>query len=301
MTAAGIDLGGTKIETQVFDDAWSVVARQRHETPKDYADLVDVVASQIAWAEAQAGEPIPVGIGAAGLVNPVDGLALTANLAATGHPFPADIAKAGKRPITYVNDCRALALSEAVFGAGKGHNTVMAVILGTGVGGGVCVGGRILQGPTMTGGEFGHTSAAANLVSQYDLPIVRCGCGRSGCIETYIAGPGLSRIAKHVTGETLSPQQIAVQRDGKMLSVWQIWCALTADLLHTLTLVVDPDIIVLGGGLTQIEGLAEDLARAAQDAQLSGFATPPITLAQGGDTSGARGAAFAAWQAQQDG
>ena len=240
------------------------------------------------------------GIGAAGLINPVDGMALTANLPATGQPFPADIEDTIGRPITYVNDCRALALSEAVFGLGKGHHTVMALILGTGVGGGICVGGRILQGPTHTGGEFGHTSAPAHLVQEHDLPVVQCGCGRMGCIETYIAGPGLSRLAKHLTGQDLSPPQIAEMRNGEMAAVWGLWCALTADLLHTLTLTADPDLIVLGGGLTQIDGLIPDLKQAAHQAQLAGFATPPLVIAEGGDTSGGRGAAYAAWQDAHD-
>ena len=300
MSAIGIDLGGTKIETQVFDDAWTVVDRQRCETPKDYADLVDEVSDQIRWGMAQVGKDVPVGIGAAGLINPVDGMALTANLPATGQPFPADIEDTIGRPITYVNDCRALALSEAVFGLGKGHHTVMALILGTGVGGGICVGGRILQGPTHTGGEFGHTSAPAHLVQEHDLPVVQCGCGRMGCIETYIAGPGLSRLAKHLTGQDLSPPQIAEMRNGEMAAVWGLWCALTADLLHTLTLTADPDLIVLGGGLTQIDGLIPDLKQAAHQAQLAGFATPPLVIAEGGDTSGGRGAAYAAWQDAHD-
>ncbi len=298
MKAIGIDLGGTKIEAQVFDDNWSVVARQRHDTPRDYADLVRVVAAQIKWAEAQANTDTPVGIGAAGLINPHDGLALTANLPATGKPFPADIAAAARRSITYVNDCRALALSEAVFGQGKGHRTVMSVILGTGVGGGVCVDQRILQGPTLTGGEFGHTSAPAHLIAQHDLPILQCGCGRMGCIETYIAGPGLQQLAKHITGQDLTPRQIAVARSGAMAPVWRVWCELTADLLHTLTLTLDPDLIVLGGGLSRIAGIADDLTLAAKAAQFANFDSPPLVLAQAGDTSGARGAAYAAWQAQ---
>ncbi len=297
MTAIGIDLGGTKIETQVFDDDWAKVARQRCETPATYDALVHAVTSQIGWGIAQAGADVPVGIGAAGLVTPDTGIALTANLAATGHPFPADIEKAAGRAITYVNDCRALALSEAVFGQGKDHKTVMALILGTGVGGGISVDKSLLQGATHTGGEFGHTSAPAHLVARYDLPIHTCGCGREGCIETYIAGPGLSGLAKHLTGQSVCPPQIAAQRKNAMAPVWQAWCDLTADLLHTLTLTVDPDLIVLGGGLSQIDGLIEDLTAAAQAAQLSGFRTPRLCLAQGGDTSGARGAAFAAWQA----
>ncbi len=300
MTAIGIDLGGTKIETQVFDDAWSVIARQRATTPKDYADLVDAVADQILWGQEQAGAVVPVGIGAAGLINPLTGFALTANLPATGQPFPTDIEQTIKRPITYVNDCRALALSEAVFGQGKGHRSVMALILGTGVGGGLCVDQRILQGPTLTGGEFGHTSAPAHLVSKHNLPITQCGCGRIGCIETYIAGPGIVRLAKHLTGQDVTPPQIAADRAGAMASVWQLWCELTADLLHSLTLNVDPDVIVLGGGLSQIEGIIDDLSAATSAAQLGDFGTSRLVLAEGGDTSGARGAAYAAWQAHSD-
>ena len=300
MTAVGIDLGGTKIETQVFDETWSVVGRQRRDTPDTYADLVRVLAEQIAWGESEAGAGVPVGIGAAGLINPVDGLALTANLVATGRPLPDDIATAAGRDLSYVNDCRALALSEAVFGQGKGHRTVMAVILGTGVGGGICVDQRVLQGPTRTGGEFGHTSAPAHLIAKHDLPVVQCGCGRMGCIESYIAGPGLERLARHFTGRDLTPPQIAAERHGALAPVWQVWCELTADLLHSLTLIADPDVIVLGGGLTKIDGMRDDLARAASEAQFPGFANPPLVLAEGGATSGARGAAYAAWVARQD-
>ena len=300
MNAIGIDLGGTKMEAQVFDDAWSVAVRRRRDTPKDYADLVTELADLIRWADAHTSGTVPVGIGAAGLVNPKTGLALTANLVATGQLFPADIACTIGRPVTYMNDCRALALSEAIFGQGKGRRTVMALILGTGVGGGIAVDGAILQGPTHTGGEFGHTSAPAHLVAKHDLPIWRCGCGRMGCIETYIAGPGLVRLAKHILGTDLTTVEIAARRNIDTGPVWQVWCDFSADLLHSLTLTADPDLIVLGGGLTHIDRLVEDLSAAARRAQIGDFAVPEIVLAQGGETSGARGAAYAAWQAHYD-
>ena len=136
MIAAGIDLGGTKIEAQLFDAGWQRVTARRIATPADYPTLVGAVADQIAWAEAQGGAGIAVGIAAAGLVNPATGLALTANLPASGKPFPADIAAAAGRPVTYVNDCRAQALSEARFGAGRGFATVLGLNLGTGLAGG---------------------------------------------------------------------------------------------------------------------------------------------------------------------
>lgn len=292
MIAAGIDLGGTKIEVQVFDANWQVTARNRVATPDTYDALVAAIAGQVAWADDQAGTTVPVGIGAAGLINPQTGLALTANLCASGKPLPADIDAAVGRHVTYINDCRALALSEAAFGAGQGHRTVMSVILGTGVGGGICIDGRLMEGPTQTGGEFGHIAAPAHLVADYGLPVVKCGCGRMGCAETYVAGPGMSRIAKGLTGQDMTPPDIAAEGG----DAWRAWCKFTAELLHTLVLTVDPDVIVLGGGLSKIDNVTSDLNEYLRDAQLADFTVPPIMIAQGGDSSGARGAGFAAWQ-----
>lgn len=298
MIAAGIDLGGTKIELQIFDTDWTVVERRRVQTPKEYDDLVGALAGLVAWADEKSGSAIPIGIGAAGLLNPATGLALTANLCASNRPLHRDLTRAVGRNITYVNDCRALALSEAIFGAGRGHKTVMSLILGTGIGGGISIDGNILTGPSMTGGEFGHLSAPAHLVAEHGLPIVRCGCGRLGCVETYIAGPGLSRIAKTVMGVDIAPPDIIAQRgiDSKARKTWEIWCEITADLIRNLILTVDPNIIIIGGGLSNIAGISETLQEATQRAQFKEYSVPPIVLAQGGDASGARGAAYAAFQ-----
>lgn len=296
MIAAGLDLGGTKIEAQIFNGAWGVIDKKRVATPDTYPDLVDAIAGLIAD---MAQPDCPVGIGAAGLIDPKSGKAFTANICASGQTLPADIEQAIGRPVTYLNDCRALALSEAVFGAGQGRKTVASVILGTGVGGGLAVDGALPLGPTKTGGEFGHCSASGALIAQYGLPVVACGCGRMGCIETYISGPGLERIARALTGKDMTPRQIAQARSTDAKIVWEAWCAFTADLLRNLILTVDPDVIVLGGGLSKIEGMVDDLNIATKDAQIGDFSVPPIVLAQGGDTSGARGAAFAAWQACQ--
>lgn len=300
MKAAGIDLGGTKIELQLFDDNWQVAARRRVATPQTYPELVSGVVDLIRWGDAKAGAALPVGIGAAGLVHPRSGLTLTANLCASGKPFPHDIMSALGRDVTYVNDCRALALSEAVFGAGRGHNSVMSLILGTGTGGGLAIGGKLLTGPTMTGGEYGHTSAPAHLIAAYGLPLFSCGCGRTACIETYVSGTGMRNIAKAVTGKDWTPPEIvaALSSDDAARKVWDIWSALTGDLIHTMTLTVDPDVIVLGGGLSQIDGVADTLMAAAKQAQFGEYDVAPIVLPQGGDTSGARGAAFAAFQEQ---
>lgn len=300
MIAAGIDLGGTKIEAQVFASDWTCIDRRRIPTPADYPALVAAMADQIAWTEARAGARLPVGIAAAGLVAPHSGLAFTANLPATGHPFPADIEAAAGRPVTYVNDCRALTLSEAVFGAARGLSPVAGLILGTGIGGGVAIEGRLVPGPAMVGGEFGHFAAPAHLVAAHGLPVLRCGCGRMACTETYVAGPGLTRLCLHLTGRALTPPQIAAAKaqDPDLARVWSLWLAFAAELMITLTFVIDPAAIVLGGGLSRIPGIADDLTSALAAAQLPGFAIPRILLAEAGDASGARGAAHAAVQDQ---
>jgi predicted NBD/HSP70 family sugar kinase len=300
MLKAGIDLGGTKIELRVFDADWSEIARHRVPTPKDYAQLVDAVVGQIAWAEQETGPVAVVGIGAAGLVNPKTGITLTNNLPASGRPFQADIEHHAGRKITFINDCRALAVSEAVFGAGQGKPVMMALILGTGVSGGLTVNQIPRQGPTATGGEIGHIAAPAHILAAHGLPVQECGCGRTGCIEAYISGPGLQRLAAFLTGQALTTREIAARRTADMAEVWSIWCALVAELIHIVTLTVDPDVIVLGGGLSAIPDLIPDVKAAVGQAQITGFDAAPLVLAQGGDASGARGAAYAAWMERQD-
>ncbi|WP_370227674.1 ROK family protein [Cognatishimia sp.] len=294
---AGIDLGGTKSEAQLFDKDWQLVERQRVSTPASYEALVQTVAEQVVWCKTQAGAPLPVGVGAAGLVD-ADDNAFTANLPAMGKPLPQDIAKAADHPITYINDCRALALSEAAFGAGQGYGTVMSLILGTGVGGGVAFDGRLRDGPTHLGGEYGHVAASAAVVAEHNLPIYQCGCGRKGCIEAYIAGPSLQRMTQDLFGASLTPTEIGQQKDqaGAAQKVWNIWLDLTADLLLSLIQGVDPNIIVIGGGLSQIPWIEVDLTARMKEKQLSGFGVPGVVRASGGDASGARGAALAAAQ-----
>jgi N-acetylglucosamine kinase len=292
MIAAGIDLGGTKAEVQIFGTDWNIEARDRTQTPKDYDQLVKMLARQIAWVDEKVGRKIPIGIGAAGLINPITGLALTANLPATGRPFPYDINQAAGRKISYINDCRAFGLSEAVFGAGFDYGVVMALNLGTGIGGGIVVDKKLLSGPTRTGGEFGHIAAPAYLLQQYSLPILTCGCGRLGCFEAYISGLGMGRLAKIVLDRDLTPREIGAQKDLGARQVWNIWCSLTAELLRSLCLTVDPDVIVLGGGMSQIPGVEGDLKTALKGDVIGDFGVPKITLAAGGNTSGARGAAF---------
>lgn len=302
MMALGIDLGGTKIEAQLFAPDWCVADRKRVATPATYPALVTTLCELVLWADAVCGEAVTIGIGAAGAVRPRDGIVLAANLPAQGKPLPADLAQAVGRSVSYLNDSRALALSEAVFGVGRCHASVFALVIGTGVGGGHVRDGRLQTGTSGTGGEVGHMSAPAHLVQAHGLPVIDCACGRRGCTETLISGAGMVRLAKAVTGQELDAPQIVAARacDPAMRAVWDLWCALTADLIQTLTLTLDPDCVVLGGGLSDIPGVVADLTAAVAHAQFEGFGCPVILRAEGGATSGARGAAYAAWQVAHD-
>ena len=291
MIAAGIDLGGTKIEAQMFDRGWKLVATERVSTPKTYEGLIAAVKKLVV----SCGD-VPVGISAAGLIHPETGVALTANLPATGRTLIQDVMQAAKRPLVWINDARALLLSEAVFGVGEGVDRVAGVIIGTGIGSGLSVDGRLQAGPSGTSGEIGHIALPAHLVHRYNLPIVQCGCGREGCMETLVAGPGLVRIAKAVKCPETTPKAIAAERG----QAWQIWCELTAEMLFALNIIGDPDLIVIAGGLSKVPHLVEDLTAALKRSQFKGFPIPEIRIAKGGDASGALGAAYVAWRQSAD-
>ncbi|MBY0351856.1 ROK family protein [Tabrizicola sp.] len=291
--SAGIDLGGTKIEAQVFAPDWSRAARHRWPTPETYPALVTAMAEAIRWCEPR-GSSLPIGISAAGLINPATGLALTSNLPASGKPFAQDLAGAAGRHVAWINDCRALTLSEAMLGAAKGADPAVGLILGTGVAGGVVTGGHLLPSPAATGGEFGHFPLAAAPIAMHGLPLLTCGCGRLGCIETYLSAPGLSRIAAHLAGTGHAPETIVADRarNRHFARAWEIWLDLATEFLVTLCMTLDPQVIVLGGGLSRAPGLTDDLTARLTRATFSGFQIPSIRLAEGGDASGARGAAL---------
>lgn len=290
MRAAGIDLGGTKIEAQIFDDHWTVIATERVQTPKTYQALIAAIVDLV-----RACGDLPVGISAAGLIHPQTGIALTANLPASGHPFPADVAAVAHRPVTWVNDARALILSEAIFGVAEAQSRVAGLILGTGVGGGVAVDGRLVLGPTGTAGEFGHSALPASLVVKYGLPVVACPCGRVGCVETLLSGPGMVRLAQALGEPGTTPKEIAAAKG----QTWRVWCEMLAELLMSVILIADPQVVVIAGGLSNIPHLVPDVSAALARAQFAGYPLPDIRIARGGDTAGALGAAYAAWRQAQ--
>ncbi len=294
MSVVGIDIGGTKIEAQVFDRDWTLLQRQRVATPSGYDGLVQTVAAVAAWARQEAGAQAPVGVSLAGVTDPKTGRAITANLPATGRPLQADLsARIGGR-VAFLNDCHALTLSEARLGAGRGYGRVVGLILGTGVGGGVVLDGKVMTGHAGLAGEFGHLPISAPLAAEHGLPMLRCNCGRMGCYETLLSGPGLTRLAQRSVGRAVPPEEIGARRgsDAGLARVWSTWCDLAADLIFALIPTIDPQVIVLAGGLSRITGVAGDISSVLARQRFHGLPLPGITYAEGGDATGARGAAL---------
>lgn len=297
----GLDVGGTKIEATLFDAARRPVRTVRRSTPMDgYDSLLAALIEEIAGLRLAAGDPaLPVGLGIPGLVDPETGHAVTANLPATGHPLARDLMRASGGVIVVQNDCKCFALSEANGGSGAAHHGVFGLILGTGVGGGMCHGGRLVPGLNHLAGEVGHHALPAHLVAEFGLPLRTCGCGRIGCYETYVSGRGLAALCKVATGRSAEAPQIvelASRGDAEMDRVLGIWARLTGELLHAIQLHLDPECIVLGGGLSNIPGIQGLLSAALKRSALPGLREPAIYTPTFGDSSGARGAAILALQ-----
>ena len=298
--AGGIDLGGTKIESTVFDGAMVAITSRRRPTPRGtYAELLAALEAEVNWLRDTANAPdLPVGIGIPGLVDPQTGISVSANLAAHGHALARDLAARAGGTVVSANDCKCFALSEACGGAADGYARVFGLILGTGLGGGVCQNGKLELGLNGLPGEIGHFGLPAHVVVAHNLPLVTCGCGRLGCTETLISGTGLARLARAVLGEDrAAPAMAADQDDPGNARVLAIWAELAAELIHTIQLHIDPDCIVLGGGLSNMPGIELRLAAALDRAALPSVRRPVILKPAFGDSSGGRGAALLALQA----
>lgn len=281
MIRFGVDFGGTKIEAAALDADGRVVARVRRPTPRDYDLGLEAVRALVAEAERQAGVTAErVGVGGPGSVSPADGLIRNANsIQLNGRPFAEDLTRVLARPVRYANDANCLALSEATDGAGAGCEVVFAAILGTGCGGGIAVAGRPILGRNAVAGEWGHTPLP--WPRHDELPAPECWCGRRGCLELWISGSGLARAAG-VPAEQAVQDPAAldryVDRLGRGLAV-------IVDLL-------DPDVIVLGGGMSNVEALYDRLPDAIAPHVFSDVFKTPIRRAAHGDSSGVRGAAW---------
>ncbi len=300
----GIDLGGTKIEGLAIDGAGEELTRIRVDAPReDYAATVEAVSALVSrlrtQAEAQrAIGAVRVGIGMPGSISPASGLVQNANSTwLNGQRFDSDLTEAVGLPLRFANDANCFALSEAIDGAAKGARSVFGVILGTGTGGGIVVDGRILNGPRGIGGEWGHNPLPWPTADEHFGP--QCWCGRQGCIEAWVSGPGLAGDHCRNGGAKLSAQEVAENaRGGDSLAIATLQrhtSRLARGLAHVIN-VIDPDVIVLGGGLSKLTHLYRDLPDAIAPHLFTDAASVDIRPPRWGDASGVRGAAWL-WEA----
>ena len=279
----GIDLGGTKVEALALDAAGAEVFRKRVPTPRgDYGGTISTVAGLVR----DAGEGT-VGIGIPGALSRRTGRVKNANSTwLNGQPLKEDLERALGRPVRIENDANCFALSEAVDGAGKGARVVFGVILGTGVGGGIVVDGKVITGADAIAGEWGHNPLPAPTAD--DLPHPDCYCGRKGCIETYLSGPGLSNDQERRTGKRLTAEEIVKLGDESLSRYEERLARALAGVIN----VLDPDVIVLGGGMSKVARLYTEVprlwARHVFSDQVATRLAPPVH----GDSSGVRGAAW---------
>ena len=301
MLRLGVDLGGTKIEAALVDDSGECVVRRRLPTPSGYHDKLDAIADLVKAVEAEAGltAPLPAGIGHPGSINPRTGRMRNANSTAlNGQKLDHDLVSRLNRPVRCANDANCFALSEARDGAGAGARSVFGVIAGTGVGGGIVLEGALLAGADGNAGEWGHT--ALPFMTPEELAISpACYCGKTNCVEAWCSGPALSRDHERLTGQCLSALEIAgAAADGDEA------CHLSLDrhadrfarALSSVINILDPEVIVLGGGLSNLDGFADTLTAQLKDWAFTDELVTQLRTPVHGDSSGVRGAAWL-WEA----
>lgn len=296
MLRIGIDLGGTKTEIIALSDDGTTLLRRREATPAgDYAASVAQIGRLVRAAEAELGETATVGVATPGAVSRVTGRMKNANSVwLNDRPLPEDLAHELSRAVRLSNDANCFALSEATDGAAAGARVVFGVILGTGVGGGIVVDGRVLDGPNGIAGEWGHNPLP--LPDAADLPLPACYCGRRGCIERYLSGPAWSEDHARCNGVILTPAEIVEQAQSGVCqqaaaSLDRYLDRLARALAGVINL-LDPDVIVLGGGLSNVRQLYDELPRRWGAHVFSDCVTTRLTPPRYGDSSGVRGAAW---------
>jgi fructokinase len=291
----GIDLGGTKIEGAVLDRAGNVVARRRVPTPRgDYDATLAAIAALVADLEGAAGARCTVGVGMPGTLSRATSLVKNANSVwLNGRAFDSDLAARLGREIRCSNDANCFALSEAIDGAGRGARVVFGVIIGTGTGGGVVVDGRVLEGRNGVAGEWGHNALPWPEVSE--LPGPPCYCGRSGCIETFLSGPGLALDFERTTGQRIASEEVAARAaagDRDACASLDRYEHRMARALASVINLLDPDVIVLGGGLSNIDRLYDRVPAQWGRWVFSDRVDTPLLRHVHGDSGGVRGAAW---------
>lgn len=293
--AFGVDLGGTKIEIVALDGAGRELARRRIATPReDYTGTIEAIARLIEEEEARLGGRGTVGVGHPGAISPASGLIKNANSTwLNGRPLHNDLAARLGREVVLANDANCLALSEATDGAAAGARIVFAVILGTGVGGGIAVDGKVLDGANAIAGEWGHNPLP--WPGAEELPGPSCWCGLQGCQETWLSGPGLAADHRRVTGEEVSGPEIVARAeagDSACRATLDRYVTRLARGLAAVINLLDPDVIVLGGGLSRVARLYEAVPALWSRWIFSDRVVTRLVPARHGDSSGVRGAAW---------
>jgi fructokinase len=293
--ALGIDLGGSKIEIIALDPSGKVVLRRRRQSPRgDYQKTLDAVRDLVATTEAELGARGTVGFGTPGAISPATGLLKNSNSTwLNGRPLDRDLAAALARPIAIANDADCFALSEATDGAAAGSASVFGVIIGTGTGGGLVIHGRLLAGPNAIAGEWGHNPLP--WPRQDELPGPPCYCGLRGCLETWLSGPGLARDHRQHSGSDAAPPAIlAAARAGAAAAeatLRRYEDRLARGLASVINL-LDPEVIVLGGGLSQLDRLYRTVPAIWHRYVFSDTVRTRLLPPRHGDSSGVRGAAW---------
>lgn len=291
----GIDLGGTKIEAIALDEHDRVLFRERIPTPAgDYASILQAIAALVRKVESTTGQTGTVGIATPGALSQATGLLKNSNsVCLNGKPLADDLVAALSRPIRLANDANCFALSEAHDGAGREASIVFGVILGTGVGGGIVVRGQLLSGANAIAGEWGHNPLPWPAADEMKGP--PCYCGRQGCIETYLSGPGMARDHVAYGGEPLSASEIvALADDGHdqaIATVSRYENRLARALAYVIN-ILDPDVVVLGGGLSNISRLYGNVPKLWGRFIFSNDIQTRLVKNLHGDSSGVRGAAW---------
>jgi fructokinase len=294
MIRIGVDFGGTKVEAAALDAEGAFQARVRAPNPGGYDAAREVVRDLIAEAEKQAGAKGSIGIGTPGSISPKTGLMRNSNsLYLNGRPFREDLEQTLGRPIRMANDANCLALSEATDGAAAGADVVFAGILGTGCGGGLVAGGKLIEGKNGVAGEWGHNPLPWPRPDE--LPAPRCWCGKPGCLELYISGTGLKTDYQGRGGQTPDAQTVVARAragEADATAALDRYVDRLARALATVVNLVDPDAIVLGGGMSNVAELYARVPALTAGYIFSDVFETPITAAAHGDSSGVRGAAW---------
>lgn len=286
----GIDLGGTKIEIAVLDDEGRFVLRERVPTPRgDYPGTIEAIRILVERARGVAGAAGPVGVAIPGTVSPATGLIKNANSTwLNGTRFEEDLRKILQRPVKLANDANCFALSEAIGGAGEGFPLVFGVIAGTGIGGGIVFEGKVRTGLHAIAGEWGHNPLPWPLATEQPGP--PCYCGKRGCIESWLSGPALSRLHGGMPAGEIASR--AALGDPKARATIDTWLDRFARALASVINILDPDVIVFGGGLSNLDVLLKSLPARLVSYVFSDLVSTPIRRAAFGDSSGVRGAAW---------